>query len=80
MATQTIELDCEPGVPRPDTLLPGVLEGTGLTPKEPCLKWFGNYTFDYSEVPAEEWARIQAITRPRIEALYHEGRIRYGSW
>jgi hypothetical protein len=80
MDPQTIELDCEPGRPRPDTLLPGVLEGTGLAPKEPALMWFGNWTFDYSEVPAEEWKRIQAITKPRIESLYREGRIRYGSW
>ncbi len=77
---QTIELDCPPGGIRPSDLLPGVLEGTGLRAKKPASTFFGQYTWDYSEVPADKWARIQEITKPRIEALYHAGMIRYGSW
>ena len=44
MTTHTIELDCAPGFPRPDMLLPGILEGTGFTPEDvPCIStFFGN--------------------------------------
>jgi hypothetical protein len=77
---QTIELDCPPGNSRPGDLIEGVLEGTGLKVKDPVSKFFGNWTWDYSEVPAEEWVKVRAITKPRIQALYHAGLIRYGSW
>lgn len=77
---QTIELDCPPGSPRPGDLIKSVIAGTGLKAKEPESKLFGNWTWDYSEVPATEWQKVKAITRPRIEALYRSGAIRYGSW
>lgn len=80
MATQTIELDCPPGMLRPGNLIEGVIKDTGLPSKDPVGKFFGNWTWDYSEVPADRWVEIQEITRPRIEALYHGGSIRYGSW
>ena len=32
---QTIELDCAPMTPRPDTYIKGVLKGTGLKAGEP---------------------------------------------
>lgn len=79
-ATQTIELDCPPGSPRPDALIELVIKDTGLEPKLPCSTFFGNWTWDYSEVPADEWAHIQSIVRPRITDLYNAGAIRYGSW
>lgn len=76
---QTIDLDCAPGTPRPDTYISGVLEDTGLQAREPS-KFFGNWTWAF-DLPREEWEeRIQPIIRPRIEALYTEGLIRYGSW
>lgn len=77
---QTIEIDCSPGSPRPDDLFPSVIADTGLTTKEPVLKFFGNYTWDYSDVDPKEWKRIQPVLKARIEQLYHKGRIRYGSW
>jgi hypothetical protein len=76
---ETIDLDCAPGAIRPD-LIGGVLEGTGLTAGEPVSTFFGNWTWAF-DVPREEWVeRIQPIIKPRIEALYNEGWIRYGSW
>lgn len=80
MAVQTIELDCPPGAPRPDDLIGGVIEGTGLPLKEAVGRFFGNWTWDYSEVPPAEWEAIQDITKVRIKALYASGVIRYGSW
>jgi hypothetical protein len=80
MMHQTIELDCAPGNPRPGDLLPGVLEGTGIPVREAVSKLFGNWTFDYSDIPADQWEKAKPIIKARIEALYHAGRIRYGSW
>ena len=80
MGPQTIELDCAPGGVLPGDLLPSILKGTGLKVKEPVAMFFGEWTWDYSEVPAEKWAKVQLITKPRIEALHYEGVIRYGSW
>lgn len=77
---QTIELDCPPGFPRPGDLIDGVLEGTGLTAGETVSRIFGNWTWQF-DIPKEEWERdIAPKIKPRIEALYREGVIRYGSW
>lgn len=77
---ETIELDCPPGNPRPGDLIAGVLEGTGLKVEDPVLMLFGEWTWEY-DVPREKWvAEIQPIIKPRIEALYHRGLIRWGSW
>ena len=78
---KTIELDCAPGWPRPGDLIDGVIEGTGLPQKKPCSMFFGNWVWDYQQdVTDEQWLEIQKITKPRIEQLYHNGQIRYGSW
>lgn len=77
---QTIELDCPPGVLRPGDLIDGVLEGTGLVADEPISKLFGEWTWAF-DVPRARWeSEIQPVIKPRIEALYHAGQIRWGSW
>ena len=80
---QTIELDCPPGSPRPGDLLPSVIKGTileGKDPEDTVLRFFGEWTWVF-EVAQETWEReVQPIIKPRIEALYHAGRIRWGSW
>ena len=75
----TIELDCPPGTPRPDDLLPAVLEGTGLPVREPISKFFGNFTWDYEDM-REVFIKAKPTLQERIEKLYYEGVIRYGSW
>jgi len=77
---QTIELDCAPGSLRPGDLIGCVIKDTELPERESVGRFFGNWTWDYSDVPQLTWKRAQKITKPRIEALYHSGRIRYGSW
>lgn len=77
---QTIELDCPPGALRPGDLIGGVIKGLGLTEKETVSRFFGNWVWDYSEVPSKRWKKIQPILKERIEKLYHSGAIRYGSW
>jgi len=77
---QTIELDCPPGCPRPGDLIGGVIKGTGIKKKEPICKFFGNWTWDYSDVSPKTWVKIKPVLKERIESLYHSGAIRYGSW
>lgn len=77
---QQIELDCAPGTPRPNTVLEDVLKGTGIPVKEPVSTVFGNWTFDYSDVPAETWNKHIDQIADRIREAYGAGRIRYGSW
>jgi hypothetical protein len=77
---QTIELDCAPGGIRPGDLIGGVIKGTGLKRRGPVLTFFGNWTWDYSDVDPNEWARIQPVLEERVTALYNSGTIRYGSW
>jgi hypothetical protein len=77
---KTIELDCPPGSPRPGDLIDGVIEGTGLAKKARSGAFFGNWTWDYSEVSDEDWKAIQPILKERIVALHNAGIIRYGSW
>jgi hypothetical protein len=79
MVKKTIELDCEPMSPRPDSYIDEVLEGTGLTAEEPISKSFGNWTWEFS-VSDEKWNELVPLLKARISALYYSGRIRYGSW
>lgn len=77
---KTIELDCPPGAIRPGHLIKRVIEGTGLQLKEPISCFFGNWVWSYDEVSDGDWLKIQPILGERINTLYNEGLIRYGSW
>lgn len=80
--TFTIELDCPPGGIRPGDLIADVIQGTGLPEREPVSKVFGQWTWEYGDVEGISalWPNAQKLTKPRIEALYNRGVIRYGSW
>ena len=80
--TKTIELDCWPGSPRPGDLIGSVVHGTSLQShlNETVSRIFGCWTWAFPDIPDEEWRNIQKITKPRVEELYNEGFIRYGSW
>lgn len=77
---QTIELDCPPGGIRPGDLIKGVIAGTGLPHRDDVSRLFGNWVWDYSDIPADRWKQAQPILKERITALYTSGTIRYGSW
>ena len=80
---QTIELDCPPGGIRPWDLIGNVIKDTGLESQLPAKRpsaWFGHVEWDFVMDEAEWESQIQPIIKPRIEALYHAGVIRYGSW
>lgn len=80
LSSQTIELDCPPLAPRPDTYIAAVIEGTGLPLREPVSKSFGNWIWDYSDIPATVWKAANPKIKRRITKLYNNGSIRYGSW
>ena len=77
---QTIELDCPPGSIRPDSLLPDVIKDLGLEEREAVSSFFGNWTWDYNDVPEDTWLAAKPTLAERITALYNSGLIRYGSW
>ena len=71
-----IGLDCHPGNPRPDDLLPQVIKRL-LPIKKPVSKLFGAFEWDYSEeVSDEQWRNIQPVLKKRIAALYRKRIIR----
>lgn len=78
----TIELDCSPGGPRPDELLPKALEGTELIPNdfEIVSKSFGNWTFELDESKEDLYDTHRDTIKNNIKYLYDKGYIRYGSW
>ena len=78
----SIELDCAPGGPRPNELLPSVLEGTGVTldPEITVARCFGNWEWMIPESEAEAFLAAKETIASRIKELYNKGRIRYGSW
>lgn len=77
---QSIEIDCAPMTPRPDTYIKGILEGTGIEAGEPVSKLFGNWKWDFSHVSKEVWEKAQPVIAQRIKTLHENGKIRYGSW
>jgi len=77
---QTIELDCAPGKLRPGDLIADVIAGTNLPERDTVSRFFGNWMWDYSDVPADQWKAARPVLEARITALYNDGLIRYGSW
>jgi hypothetical protein len=75
----SIQLDCPPGSPRPGDLIDFVLERTGLKSYK-VTPLFGEASWVFPKTTCEEWDKIQKITQPKVESLYHSGTIRYGSW
>ena len=77
---QFIVLDCAPGLPRPGDLLPAALEGTTLQVQSPVGRFFGEWTWDYSHVPEQEYKDNVDQLSANIRKLHRDGEIRFGSW
>ena len=80
MKAQVIELDCWPGDPRPGDLIDGVIKGTGLPSRKDVSRFFGEWTWDYSDIAKDVWEKARPILGKRIKALHRRGLIRFGSW
>jgi len=76
----TIEIDCEPGTPRPGDLIGTVIADTGLPLRPDVARFFGCWTWNYSDVSHKKWTEIQPILKERLTKLYNDGVIRYASW
>jgi len=78
MKRRTIEIDCPPGDPRPGDLIGKVIKGTGLPLREDVgYRFFGWWTWDYSDIAPDIWKRAQPMIRRRLVRLYEHGFIRY---
>ncbi len=76
----TIELDCAPGAPRPDTLLPGVIDGIlSIEDFHNTSRSFGNWVFQLNPIKNEIYNANKETIASRVKSLY-PGSIRYGSW
>jgi len=82
MAEQTIDIDCAPGSARPDTYIKYVVGPyvQGDLDKRIVGKWFGNWTWDFSDIPSENWESWKDYRGEKMTELYNKGCIRYGSW
>jgi hypothetical protein len=82
MTPYTIEIDCPPGNPRPDELLPGVIKDTGITldDLENVGRFFGNWTWRVKPEANERYALARKTIADRLKALHASGHTRYSSW
>ena len=78
----SIEIDCEPCTPRPDTILPDALNGTDLTVDDfkKVSTFFGNWTYVPFESKDEAYAKAQPAIEKNLRNAYDQGRCRYCSW
>jgi hypothetical protein len=80
----SIELDCPPGGIRPKDLIEGVLKGTGIKVSdfETGNPFFGHQTWVLKKSAMMDFTfrESKPLFKERIEALYHSGSIRYGTW
>jgi len=80
----SIELDCEPGFPRPSDLIDGVLAGTGICAEDFITgdPFFGHQTWVLKKEAGKDdlFTNSKPTFKERVEALYHSGQIRYGSY
>lgn len=77
---QVIQLDCAPGSPRPGDLIGGVIKGLRLPKREAVSKFFGNWMWEFNDVPEKRWLKVKPVLKERITDLYNNGLIRFGSW
>lgn len=79
MIHTTIEIDCEPFVPRPDVYFKhiwiSILGREESSMPNAISKFFGCWTWEV-EISEEQQSRIADY----IKHIYNQGKIRYGSW
>ena len=74
-----IELDCEPGPPRPCDLLPEVLKDLDIEkdPYDSLFRFMGNWCWQFQTSP-ETYSKVFPIIGKRIKALHAQDQIRWG--
>jgi hypothetical protein len=80
----SIELDCAPGNTRPKHLIGGVLRGTGLNEEDFDTgdPFFGHQIWVLKESANKDalFTKAKPKFKKRIEKLYENHFIRYGTW
>ncbi len=79
MKEKQIQIDCAPGITRPNTYLEGCLKGTGIDMREPINKFFGEWSWNFNDISDEKWKEVRPVIWKRIKECYNEGWIRFGS-
>lgn len=80
MTTQTIEIDCPPGYPRPGDLIESVIKDTELPLRDDVCRLFGCWTWDYNDIDPEIWNKAKPILEKKLTKLYDDHVCRYCSW
>ena len=81
MSGQYLILDAPPVRRRPDDLLRVLLNDTDISYREPTVRSFGEWTFEFDDVPPEAWrTALDATIVPGIRRLHASGNIRYAEW
>lgn len=78
----SIEIDCAPGTPRPDTVLPLALANTEMKVEdfERTSTFFGNWTYVPLLEKEELYKKSQNTIKQNLNKAYDEKRCRYCSW
>ena len=78
----TIEIDAPPGATRPDIWMRQLLKEVNLDLeyKDPESTIFGCWTWNYSELNDETWAKLSQKAEEYLTIVYNRGHIRYASW
>jgi hypothetical protein len=75
---QEIHLECAPGEARPADLIAELIQNTGLPLRDDVSRFFGHWTWDYSDIAKIVWENAAKLTEHRMAALYQRGIIRAG--
>ena len=83
-AKYSIEIDCKPGLPRPDQLFPLVIKDTGLDVEDFELRsrLFGHFIWILRQDGSKEQVYLEKreVFKKRLEHLLERGIVRYISW
>ncbi len=79
---QTIEIDCAPGITRPDVHMQAIIEQSGLEIEcpETTHRMFGEWGWDWKHLPLNEWQVLKETAKTYLTEAYNTGMVRYAGW
>lgn len=81
METISIDIDCAPATPRPDTYIGKVGEILGITEiPNPVNKFFGNWTWEFEGFTKEQYDELAPRLKEYLFNLYDDGKVRYAAY
>ena len=81
-STYSVEIDCRPGTPRPNTHFSSMCVNCEVDPSWFNLpsKCFGNWEWTVKPEYVKSYQEKQDRVGTHLNALYESGSIRYASW